>query len=502
MRFPLLFLIFSTVFHGPVFANEAADLIVINGNVRTMSVANPKAEAIAVSGNKIIAVGNNKRIAVFAGARTKTIDARGRLVLPGFNDAHVHFTAIGNMFSSVNLRETKTPQEMAERLAFYAKFLPKGRWILGGGWNHENWTPNQMPSKEMIDAATPDHPVFIYHADAKAALANSRALALARIDKLTKNPPDGRIDRDISSEPTGVLRGSAVELVKAVVPRSHATNWPAIAETASNYAASFGVTSVQDMHSDELTDVYRELTLRGKLKTRIYDCAPLSDWAKLAARGIKAASGDAMVRTGCLKSFYEDGDESIPQLRRDIAAADKAGFQVMIHAIGGRANDAVLDVFGGVIKENGMRDRRFRIEHAQGVRDDDVPRFVTSKIIASMQPGLFHGSASEVKTMVDGQVRVAFGSDASITDLNPLLGIFAAVNGKEGITVEQAVRAYTLGSAYAEFQENVKGTIEVGKLADFVILSEDIFAIVPGKIKDAKVLTTVVDGRVVYQANE
>lgn len=502
MKF-LLLAVISVTLDCPVFANQIADLIITGGNVRTMAARNPKAEAIAVSGGKIIAVGSSRIVARHAGPNTKTIDARGRLVLPGFNDAHVHFTAIGNTFSSVNLREVKTPQEMLERLAHYVKFLPKGRWILGGGWNNENWTPNNIPSKELIDRVTPDHPVFVYHADPEIALANSRALGLARVTKLTKDPPGGVIARDASGEPTGVLRGSAVGLVSSVVPRSHANNWPEIAETASNHAASLGVTSVQDMHSDDLADVYRELARQGKLKTRIYDCAPTSAWAKLAAGGRKAASGDEMVRNGCLKSFSEGDDEDIPRLRRDIAAADKAGLQVMIHAIGNRANEIVLDIFETVAKENGPRDRRFRIEHAQGVRDEDVPRFAKSKIVASMQPWLFYGEngTEDVKRMVNQGVPLALGSDASITDFTPLLGIFAAAGGKGAITVEQAVRAYTVGSAYAEFQEGVKGTIEVGKLADFVIISEDIFAIDPVKIKDAKVLITILDGRIVFQNN-
>lgn len=502
MRFLLPILIFSFS-HQSLPANKAADLCIINANVRTMTASPARAEAIAVSNGKIVAVGSRKSIARYIGPDTKTINAHGRLILPGFNDAHVHFAAIGNMFSSVDLRKAKTPQEIIERLSFYAKFLPKGRWILGSGWTNESLSRGDLRlSKQMIDAATPDHPVFLYHANGTAAIANSRALAIAGVNKTTKDPKLGSIGRDASGSLSGFLEGTAVALVRSIVPRSHPTNWAEIAETATNYAASLGVTSVQDVHSDDLADVYRELDRQGKLKTRVYDCTALSGWAKLAAGGIKAATGDAMVRTGCLK-FHSDGDdESVEQLQRDIAAADKARLQLMIHAIGGRPNKIVLDVFEAVAKQNGTRDRRFRIEHAHGVRSDDLPRFATSNIIASMQPWLFNSSAAEVKRMFDAKARVAFGSDASLTDLNPLLAIHAAVNADDAISVEQAVKAYTVGSAYAEFQENVKGTIEPGKLADLVILSDDIFTIDRAKIRDAKVLKTILDGRVVYQASQ
>lgn len=494
-----LILLFTCDVHPQVLGDKTADLVVINGNVRTMAASRPRAEAVAVSDGKVIAVGSTKSVARYVGAETKTIDAHGRLVLPGFNDAHVHFAAIGNMFSSISLGEIKDPQQIIDRLSHYAKFLPKGRWILGRGWADN---VGSRLTKQSIDAVTPDHPVFLYLANGASAIANSKGLAVAGINRGTKNPPSGSIARDASGELTGKLHGSAVALVRSAVPRSHSTNWPEIAETASNYAASLGVTSVQDVHSDDLAAVYRELDKRGKLKTRVYDCTALSSWAKLAAGGVKAATGDAMVRTGCLK-FHSDGDdESIEPLRRDIAAADKAKLQVLIHAIGGQSNKVVLDIFESVAKENGARDRRFRIEHAHGVRSDDLSRFATSNIIASMQPWLFDRSAPEVKRMFDVKAPLAFGSDASLTDLNPLMGIYAAVNGDEAVSVEQAVRAYTVGSAYAEFQENVKGTIEPGKLADLVILSDEIFTIDRAKIRDAKVLTTILDGRVVYQASQ
>ena len=462
-----------------------------------MASGNSKAEAIAIIGCKIAAVGTNKTIRDFAGPATRTIDARGRLVLPGFNDAHVHFTAIGNTFSSIDLRAKRTAGEIIDQMGHYVRFLPKGRWLLGIGWNDA-----VLPARESIDAISPDHPVFIYHADGKSALANSPALTMAQITKFARGRADDGVARDSRGEPTGVLRGSAMVRVSNLIPQPHINKWPEIAETASNYAASLGVTSVQDVHSDELANVYRELARQGKLKTRIYDCSPLSSLARLKTQGIRSAAGDAFVRTGCVKHFTDGDDANAAELEKNVLAADKAGLQVMIHAIGPRSNGIVLDIFEKTARQNGSWDRRFRIEHANYVKESDLRRFGKLKIIASLQPWIFHGDSFEdYKRLFDVGAPIAFGSDASITEFNPLLGIYAAVTGTSAVTVEQAVRSYTMGSAFAEFQENVKGSIEAGKLADLVILSDDIFTIDPAKIRTVKVVTTIVDGKVVFEAD-
>jgi predicted amidohydrolase YtcJ len=301
-------------------------------------------------------------------------------------------------------------------------------------------------------------------------------------------------------ETSGIVRGDAMRRIARSVPANHTRNWSEIAETATNYAASLGVTSVQDMHSDDLRNIYRELHRNGKLKTRVYDCIPLPDWKKLAEKGASSAD-DVMVRGGCLKSFSDGDEESVARLARDVPAADKAGLQIMVHAIGNSANRIVLELFENAAKENGSRDRRFRVEHAHNPRPSDVPRFARTGIIASMQPYLFYGGTGGFySTLLKQNARLAFGSDAAITDFDPLLGVHAAVNaGVESISVYDAVRAYTVGSAYAEFQEKEKGTIEAGKLADFVILSEDIFAPNARTIRDTVVVMTVVAGRVVYE---
>ena len=463
-------------------AQQAPDLIIVNANVRTMDKANETAQAIAVSSGRITAVGSTDEIRKLVGPETKVIDAKGKLVLPGFNDAHAHFMAIGNLFSSIDMTDGKTEDEVIAKFRHFARFLPKGRWILGGKLD-----PAIRLSKEKVDAVTPDNPLFVFHADPKTAFANSVALRAARIDS-----------------PTGVVEGGGIRSIQFVVPKGHVRDWPAIAETASNYAARFGITSIQDTHSDDMETVYRTLDKQGKLKTRVYDCISLSNWAKLAAIGVKAGFGDAMVRTGCVKGFYDPEDPETPMLAKNVAAADSAGLQVLIHAIGREANAAVLSAFEKVTRTNGKRDRRFRMEHAAGITPGDSSRALRSAIILSMQPVLFSNPSSsagdDYRKMLDSGVTIAFGADAPMRGFDPLEGIHAAVNagGTRGITVEEAVYAYTMSAAFAEFQEKEKGSISVGKVADLVILSTDIFA-EKADIRAATVLMTVVNGRIVYE---
>ena len=529
--------------------NLTADLIVINAKVRTMDDTKPNAEAIAVMDNKIVAVGSNAEIRQMAGAKTKTIDAQGKLVIPGFNDAHVHFLEGGYQLSSVDLRDAKSPAEFTQRIKDFAAKLPKGRWILGGKWDHENWSPNNLPTAAMIDAVTPDNPVFIDRLDGHMALANSLAFKMAGVDKDTKDVAGGEIVRDSGGVPTGVLKDAAMNYVGKVIPAFTFAEKIEQAQAATDYAASLGVTSVQDMSAGTDVAVYQELARLGKLKTRIYGCSPLSDYSRWEKTGVHRAFGNDWIRVGCLKG-YADGSlgsttawffaayldapntsglasDEIPKMQENVKNADKAGLQINIHAIGDKANDTVLSVFEKISRENGMRDRRFRVEHAQHLRLADLKRFGQLKVTASMQP--FHladdgrwahkrldeprlKGTYAFRTLLDSSGTLAFGTDWYVAPLNPMLGVQAAVtrqtldgknpNGwipEQKISVAEAVRAYTNGSAYAEFQENVKGSISIGKLADFVILSDDIFSINPTDINKTKVLTTVVGGKIVYE---
>jgi predicted amidohydrolase YtcJ len=477
-------------------AQTAADLILVNANIRTLDAKKPRAEAMAVADGKMIAVGSNTAIRRFARPQTRIIDARGRLVLPGFNDSHVHFTAIGNQFSHLDLRRMASRFDILAEIARYSAFLPKGRWIIAGGLEHEKLEPAGPIPLEMIDKASPDNPLMIFVEGGKSIVTNSAALARAGITPETKDPSDGVIVRDHADRPTGILTGNAAAIIRRHVPSDHAKNWSEIAETASNYAASLGVTSVQDVHSDDLVEVYRQLDKAGRLKTRVYECLGIDSWQKASLSDI------GLVRGGCVKGTTFGIEEEIDDLRRKIASADKAGLQVMIHAIGARSNRNAIDAFEYAAKVNGRRDRRFRMEHAARTDVDDLPRFVRSNVIMSMQPHLFYSGpdyGENYRRILDAGVIMALGSDASMTDFNPLYGISAAVNsGVRSLTVEEAVRAYTQTAAYAEFQEKVKGTLEIGKAADFVILTDDIFSIDTRRIASAKVLLTVVDGKIVF----
>lgn len=534
----------------------APDLIIVNAVIHTMDPNQPLAEAVAIYGNRIIAVGSSRDLKKLAASNTRLIDAKKRLVLPGFNDAHTHFLSGGFQLSSVDLRNANTPKEFAERIRFFAAKLPKGRWITGGDWDHERWPEAKLPTKELIDSFTADTPVFVNRLDGHMALANSLALKLAGVTRQTLDPPGGVIVRDPKTgEPTGVLKDAAQGFVWKVVSPSTFDEKLAAARAATEYAARLGVTSVQDMSAGTDVGVYQTLLDRGELKTRIYAVAPLPSWERLARTGVRAHFGSEMLRVGGLKGFadgslgsttalfyepYRDdpatsgiaGDEMYPEgamLERALKA-DKVGLQIMIHAIGDRANDLILTVFEQVESENGNRDRRFRIEHAQHLRSQDIPRFARDKIIASMQPyhAIDDGRWAEkrigkerakttyaFRSLLDSGATLAFGSDWTVAPLNPVLGIYAAatrrtLDGKNSkgwipeqkISVEEAVRAYTIGSAYAEFQETVKGTITIGKLADLVILSRDIFKIDPKDIENVTVALTMVDGRIVYEERE
>ena len=509
------------------------------------------ASSIAVSGGKIIAIGSDADIRSLIGPSTRVIDAGGKLVLPGFNDAHVHFSETGAQLSSVDLRSSKSPQEFVQRIRDFAAKQPKGRWILGGQWDHENWTPNDLPTAALIDAATPDNPVFINRLDGHMALANSLAIKLAGVNKDTKDVTGGLIVRDASGNPAGVFKDAAMGLIEKVIPDPSFEEKLEYAAAASNHAASMGLTSVQDMSAGTDIGVYQELLRQGKLNTRVYGCSPLTDYKRWQNTGLHYAFGSAMLRIGCLKG-YADGSlgsttawffepyldapnstglpraEVTTSMKQNIIDADKNGLQVNIHAIGDRANATVLDYYENAVNVNGPRDRRYRIEHAQHLRQQDIPRFGSLKVVASMQPmhiiddGRWAWKRLDEKrlkgtyafrTLLDSGAVLAFGSDSPVATMNALYGIYAAVtrrtlddknrNGwipEQKISVDEAVRAFTWGSAYAEFQEDVKGTLEVGKLADIIIISDDIFKIDPVKIRDAKVLTTIVDGRVVYEA--
>ncbi len=534
----------------------AADLIIRNAKIWTVDQNHPTAQAVAVLGDRIVAVGSNQEVDAWHGDRTQTIDAAGKLLLPGFNDSHVHFVDGGLALDRVQLNDATSAEEFARRIRERVKQTPKGEWVTGGDWDETKWTPSAMPTRELIDPFTPDTPVFVGRYDGHMALANSVALRLAGITAQTPDPPGGVIVRDAQGNPTGALKDAAMDYVyKIAPPLSHDERLRA-AKRALAHAASLGVTSVQHMNP-EYADiaVYSELLEQGELTTRIY-AAPLitgvDDQVKI---GIRHAFGGPYLRIGAVKA-YADGslgsstayffepfsnqpnnhgllsDEMHPvSLMRDrMMKADAAGLQICTHAIGDQGISIILDLYSEIVKAHGERDRRFRIEHAQHMAAKDFDRFAQLHVIASMQPyhaiddgrwaegRIGHDRASRTyafRTFLNHGVRLAFGTDWNVAPLNPMFGLYAAVtratlDGKnpqgwfpeQKLTVAEAVEAYTMGSAYAEFQEKDKGSITPGKLADMVLLSDDIFTIAPAKIRDVRVLKTFVGGKMVWDSGK
>lgn len=553
MRFLALGLWLSIFCSLTVFSQVNADLVLLNGKIWTVNDRQPEAEAVAILGNRIIAVGASKDLRKLIGPQTRVLDLQGRRVVPGFNDAHVHFFNGGAGLASVQLRDAKTPQEFATRIGAFAARIPQGRWILEGNWDHENWSPAQLPTRQLIDAVTPNKPVFVQRLDGHMALANSVALKLAGITKATPDPPGGVIVRDEAGEPTGVLKDAAMNAVYKVIPDPSPEEITEAVKAAMRYAAENGVTSVQDMSaSPDVLSVYQRLLARDELTVRIYGHQPLANWQRLASAGIRAAFGSDKLKIGGLKGFadgslgsttawffapYLDApntsglasDELVneAQMQERITKADLAGLQLAIHAIGDKANNRILAIFAEAVKQNGTRDRRFRIEHAQHLRPEEIKALAAQKVIASMQPyhAIDDGRWAEnrigperakgtyaFRSLLDAGAILAFGSDWFVAPMEPLMGIYAAVtrrtlDGKrpagwvpeQKITVAEAIRAYTLGSAYASFDETRKGSIEVGKLADFAVLSADILNINPVEIEKTRVLMTIFDGKLVYE---
>jgi predicted amidohydrolase YtcJ len=523
-------------------------LAVVNARIWTGNPKRPWAEAIAVRGDRIAAVGSSAEIRKLAGKGTNVIDAHGQMLVPGFNDAHVHIISAGRGLSSVKLRDAKTPAEFIARIKAYAKTIPKGAWVTDGDWDHTLWG-GELPTRQWIDSVTPDNPVWVARLDGHMSLANSAALAAAHVTKDTRDVDGGLIVRDASGEPTGLLKDNAQSLVDDSLPDPPAEVADRSFEAAMHYLAERGVTSVQNMGGSwyDLA-VFERAHKAGRMITRMYAVVPLASWERLRDTVAARGHGDEWVRIGGLKGFvdgslgshtaamlqpFSDSPKdtgllvtSPESLYARTSGADKAGLQVMVHAIGDRAIRIQLDNYERVEKENGPKDRRFRIEHAQHIAPSDIPRFGTLHVIASMQP--YHemddGRWAEpiigherskttyaFKSILDAGARLAFGSDWSVAPPTPIEGIYGAVtretlDGKhpggwipeQKISVEDALRAYTSGSAYASFEDNIKGTLEPNKLADFVLIDRDLTRIPPEQIREAHIMMTIVGGRVVY----
>lgn len=530
---------------------QPADKVFMNAYVWTVDEKRPVAEAIAVLDGKIIAVTTNDEIKNFIGNTTRVIDAEGKLILPGFIDNHTHFTDGGFQLQSIDLRHAQNKEEFAQLIKEWAERYP-GRWITGGTWDHDNFPDGDLPTKELIDPYTPDTPVFVRRYDGHMGLVNSYTLQLAGITRDTPDPPGGLIVRDPETgEPTGILRNAAMDFVTKLIPDILLEDLIDAAKHALAEARQNGVTSIQDMSSPDDLRAYQHLYNNNELTARVYAILPFSHWEYLANAGIEAPFGNEFVRIGGLKAmadgslgsstalFYEPytSDPSTYGLPSDVMgdgrlerwalAADRAGLQPVIHAIGDSANSLILDLYERIITENPPRKRRFRIEHAQHIHPKDFTRFAELGVIASVHPyhAIDDGRWAEgrigyerckttyaFRSFLDAGVMMSFGSDWTVAPLNPLLAIYAAVTRRtldgehpdgwfpeQNITVEEAIKAHTLTSAYSAYEENMKGSISVGKLADLVILSDNILRIDPVMIKDVEVDMTIVDGVIVYE---
>ncbi|MCU0452535.1 MAG: amidohydrolase [Bacteroidetes bacterium] len=544
--FALLFVVSSMASAQTATVN----LVLVNGKVWTVDRSHPEAQAIAIAGDRILAVGTNRAMRALAGPKARVIDLKGRRVVPGFIDNHTHFMTGGFQLQSVDLRSAKSPEEFSRLIAERAMAKP-GRWITGGDWDHDAWAGGPLPTKELIDAATGSTPVFVNRYDGHMALANSHVLKLAGITKDTPDPPGGTIVRDpTTGEATGVLKDEAMSLVYRVMPADTPAELEEAALLALAEARRFGVTSIQDVSTGAHLRAYQAIRRSGRLTARFHCRIPIGEWKSLGAAGIEVPFGDEWIRVGSLKAFADgslgsttalfyapyDSDPTTRGLPSDIVLdgrlvqwaieADRARLQLSIHAIGDSANSLMIDLFDRIRRENPAWDRRFRIEHAQHIHPKDFVRFEQLGVIASAQPyhAIDDGRWAEkrighdrcrttypFRSFLDAGIKLSFGSDWTVGPLDPLLGIYAAVTRRtidgatpdgwfpeQKITVAEAVEAYTLTNAYTVFEEREKGSLTPGKLADIVVLSEDIFAIDPVKIEGVRVDVTIVGGRVVY----
>lgn len=524
------------------------DLILTEAKILTGDEARPEVEALAVRGDRIVALGTAAGIEALAGPRTRILRLRNKRVVPGFIDAHVHFLEGGFELLGPDLHGTKSEQEFAERLGEAAQRLPKGTWITGGGWDHEAWPGHAYPHRRSVDPRTPDHPVFVRRTDGHIAFANTRALALAGIDGATQEPAGGVIVRDATGEPTGVLKDAAMELVSAKIPERSFDAKLAAARRAMDLARREGVTTIHDMGPSGLA-VYRHLEEHGELTVRVrFYCALASrerafresvrrsDYLRVV--GIKAfADGSLGASTALMFEPFADAPgnrglrDAMFQDRRVFLEAlvevDRHGMQICTHAIGDRANREVLDVYQELVDRQGGRDRRLRIEHAQHLTPEDIPRFAELGVIASVQP--YHciddGRWAERKlgparsrwtyafrSLLDAGASVAFGSDWFVAPLDPMRTIHAAVtratlDGKrpggwvpaQKVDVATAIVCSTRAGAFAGFDDDRLGRITPGYLADLVVLTEDPLRVPADRIAEIEVETTIVGGRIVYE---
>lgn len=546
-------------------ADMHADLILTNGNIITVDAKVPRAEALAIRGDRILAVGDAKEIAKLKGERTKVIDLKGRLVLPGFIEGHGHFVSMGQAMMVLDLTKATRWSDIVTQVSEAAKKAPRGTWIVGRGWHQSKWKVKPMPNvagyptHHKLSELTPEHPVALMHASGHALFANAEAMRLAGVTAKTEPPPGGEIPKDKAGMPIGLFRETASSFVMRAYNRYQQSRTAEARqkdllkaiELATQDCLKKGVTSFQDAGSSFATiDVFRQLAKQKKLPVRLWVMARDSNSAlaknlakyrvigmgenHLTVRGIKRSIDGALGPHGAwLLEPYEDlptsrglNTASLSSIRETARLAIEHDYQLCIHAIGDRANREVLDVFETTFKKHPREEsRRWRVEHAQHLHPEDIPRFAKLGVIASMQG--IHCTSDAVfvlkrlgyrrseqgayvwqKLLKSGAI-VSNGTDAPVEDVNPIDCFYASVTRrvskdvvffrKQCMTREQALRSYTLDAAYAAFEEDIKGSLTPGKLADVVVLSQDIMKVPAEKIRETRVLYTIVGGKVLYQ---
>ena len=528
-----------------------ADIVIQGGPVWTgLSTGRGQPGAVAIADGKILAVGDSAAIARYVGSQTEVLRAAGGLVTPGFADGHTHFIDGGFQLASVNLRDAATPQEFVRRVKEYAAHLKPGEWVLGGDWDHTLWRGAPLPHHDWIDSVTPNNPVFVSRLDGHMALANAAAMRAAKITSATRDPVGGEIPRDARGEPIGIFKDNAEDLIDAAIPAPSTEQQDSALARALAHAASLGVTATGNMSASWANlAAYKRMERAGRMTLRISLYLPIDDWRTVADSVRRNGAGDDWVRIGGVKGymdgsagsrtafFFEPFSDSAgyrglmrqpeSDMRAWVGAADSAGLQIAVHAIGDRANAMILAIYDSVARAHGARDRRFRVEHAQHLRPEDIPRFGAQRVVASMQP--YHAiddgrwvekrigpvrikTTYAFRTLLDTEAPLAFGSDWTVAPLDPMLGVYAAVTRRtlddrnpggwvpeQKITVGEALRAYTSGNAWATFNEQKWGTLAPGRFADVVVLDRDPFAVAPESLGTIKPRYTIVGGRVVYR---
>lgn len=527
-----------------------ATLLLFNGNIYTMDATQPRAQAIAIAGDRIVALGTNHEMRALLADGGEAIDLGGHTVMPGFIDAHLHFLSYGLSLQQIDLMGVTALEKAQARVADKATTTPAGHWLLGRGWDQSLWPTNAFPTHADLDSISQEHPIFLRRKCGHAGWANARALALAGITHTTPDPTGGEIVRDASGKPTGILLERAMELVSKLLKEPSDAEAEAAVRTAMQTVHRMGIVGVHNMEGAPALRAFQSLRRTGELKLRVLQQIPEADLDAAIQLGLQSGMGDEWLRIGALKLFADgslgarsalmiepyEGERNnygiavstADHLKQRVEKAARAGLAVYIHAIGDQANRNVLDAFAATRQAGIGLHLRHRIEHAQVLHPHDLPRFVELGVIPSMQPihctqdmviadqnwGTRSRGAYAWSSLLSTGAILAFGSDAPVETPDVLQGIYAAVTrrraadgypGAEGwypeecVSVQEAIYAYTVGAAYAGAEEQIRGALASGKLADLVVLDRDILQGAPDEVLNTAVLATIVGGEFVYR---